>query len=343
MPARPRTSHADCRRRGFTLTEILIVTAIIAILAGLVLVGVNHAQIASRITRARSDLGLIGTALEAYKADFGSYPRFPDEVTMDTDVAGSTGGYWLEKAPDRGARLLCRTLIAPGPAGTIGANGTVGTANPGEDGADGNGFRIRRTVVTSTNPPSFGGKVYGPYLQPDKWKLSYDTTGTIFPNMQDAKLLDHAGNIILYFPARPGPVTVTGSYTFVNVINPLGSPGTSVPQPLYNQYDNSQYTQDASPNANLALLPLPDMMYILGDRNQNGQIDPGEHAVTTDPYLLWTADPNNTFGDTNTNTTGSGTYGIQPNGIDPSTKLPAVGSTCRAVCNFDVPSDLLKR
>ena len=261
---------------------------------------------------------------------------------MEADIAGNVGGGWLEKAPDRGARLLCRTLISPGPAGTAAVLTTQ--SDFGADGADGPGFRIRRNLVTNATTPTLSGKVYGPYLVPDKWKLLYDTTGgsaTGFYNMQDAKLLDHAGNPVLYFPARPGVASVTGTDQFVNDVNPKSSPGRSIPTPLYNEYDNSQYVGDVSPNPNINLLPLTDMQFILGDRNLNGQIDPTEHTVTSEPYLLWTADPNETFGDTTTNQTGSATYGIQPKGLNADGTLPA-GSACRAVCNFDLPADLVK-
>ena len=68
--------------RGFTLIEILIVVAIIAILAGSVLVGFGPAQRQGRDTRRISDLRQVQNALGLYYAKCGYYPG--------TTQAGST-------------------------------------------------------------------------------------------------------------------------------------------------------------------------------------------------------------------------------------------------------------
>ncbi len=60
--------------RGFTLIEILIVVAIIAILAGSVLVGFGPAQRQGRDTRRISDLRQVQNALGLYYAKCGYYP-----------------------------------------------------------------------------------------------------------------------------------------------------------------------------------------------------------------------------------------------------------------------------
>ena len=60
--------------RGFTLIEILIVVAIIAILASSVLVGFGPAQRQGRDSRRISDLRQVQNALELYYAKCGYYP-----------------------------------------------------------------------------------------------------------------------------------------------------------------------------------------------------------------------------------------------------------------------------
>ncbi len=60
--------------RGFTLIEILIVVAIIAILASSVLVGFGPAQKQGRDARRVSDLRQVQNALELYYAKCGYYP-----------------------------------------------------------------------------------------------------------------------------------------------------------------------------------------------------------------------------------------------------------------------------
>jgi len=62
------------QRRGFTLIEILIVVAIIAILASVVLVGLGPTQQQGRDARRLSDLREAQTALELYYNKNGVYP-----------------------------------------------------------------------------------------------------------------------------------------------------------------------------------------------------------------------------------------------------------------------------
>jgi prepilin-type N-terminal cleavage/methylation domain-containing protein len=61
-------------RKGFTLIEILIVVAIIAILASVVLVGLGPTQQAGRDARRISDLAEAQNGLELYYNKCGIYP-----------------------------------------------------------------------------------------------------------------------------------------------------------------------------------------------------------------------------------------------------------------------------
>ncbi len=62
------------RNRGFTLVEIVIVVAIIAVLATIVLMAVNQARAKSRDGARVSDLKQIELALALYREQSGSYP-----------------------------------------------------------------------------------------------------------------------------------------------------------------------------------------------------------------------------------------------------------------------------
>lgn len=61
--------------RAFTLIELLIVVAIIAILAAIAVPNFLEAQVRSKVARTHSDLRSLATALEAYRVDNNSYPR----------------------------------------------------------------------------------------------------------------------------------------------------------------------------------------------------------------------------------------------------------------------------
>ena len=61
-------------RKGFTLIEILIVVAIIAILASVVIVGLGPTQQAGRDARRLADLHEIQNAIELYYNKCGFYP-----------------------------------------------------------------------------------------------------------------------------------------------------------------------------------------------------------------------------------------------------------------------------
>ena len=60
--------------RGFTLIELLIVVAIIAILAAIAIPNFLAAQTRSKVSRVRSELRSMATAIEAYNVDNTSYP-----------------------------------------------------------------------------------------------------------------------------------------------------------------------------------------------------------------------------------------------------------------------------
>ncbi len=68
-----RTSRAS-RGRAFTLIELLIVVAIIAILAAIAVPNFLEAQVRAKVSRARNDLRTVATALEAYHVDHNTYP-----------------------------------------------------------------------------------------------------------------------------------------------------------------------------------------------------------------------------------------------------------------------------
>jgi len=66
------------RSHGFTLIELLIVVAIIAILAAIAVPNFLEAQTRAKVSRVRSDMRTLATALEAYFVDNNHYPYYDD-------------------------------------------------------------------------------------------------------------------------------------------------------------------------------------------------------------------------------------------------------------------------
>ncbi|MBN1477342.1 prepilin-type N-terminal cleavage/methylation domain-containing protein, partial [Candidatus Sumerlaeota bacterium] len=62
------------RHRAFTLIELLIVVAIIAILAAIAVPNFLEAQTRAKVSRVKADIRSVATALEAYIVDYNMYP-----------------------------------------------------------------------------------------------------------------------------------------------------------------------------------------------------------------------------------------------------------------------------
>jgi type II secretion system protein G len=69
------------KKAAFTLIELLIVVAIIAILAAIAVPNFLEAQVRSKVSRVKSDMRSMATGIESYAVDQGQYPSRKAAVT----------------------------------------------------------------------------------------------------------------------------------------------------------------------------------------------------------------------------------------------------------------------
>lgn len=135
------------RNLGFTLLEMIIVVAIIAILATVVVVNTSGRVEEARISKVKADLDGLETALNMYKLDNFSYPSTEQGLKALAQRPGGapearnwrTGGYVKRLPNDPWDRPY--QYLNPGRHGAIdvfslGADGALG--GEGEDADVGN-------------------------------------------------------------------------------------------------------------------------------------------------------------------------------------------------------------
>jgi type II secretion system protein G len=86
-------------RSAFTLIELLIVVAIIAILAAIAVPNFLEAQVRAKISRVRGDMRSVATALESYMSDNGTYVNDSDEALDDLAASHKQHGLQLLTTP----------------------------------------------------------------------------------------------------------------------------------------------------------------------------------------------------------------------------------------------------
>lgn len=97
-------AHPRVSRGGFTLLEIIVVIIVLALLAGLVAPQIFGRLTEARGTTARTQIELLGTALDNYRLDNGAYPTTEQglqalrEKPARAPVPGNWRGPYIRKA-----------------------------------------------------------------------------------------------------------------------------------------------------------------------------------------------------------------------------------------------------
>ena len=322
------------RRSAFTLIEMLVVVGIIVLLVGIAAPLLYKAYKSATVARTKADLAAISTALEAYKADHGDYPRVsvpesgaailgkalmgpgdrvhfnpPTSMTVSNLPPGYSAGSQykpgdiIQSGTDSSPLAFENLYVcvrectgqAPPAVGPIKYNVYWTQVSP-FDGADGPGFRVRPDINRVAQ-----GKPVGPYLNAGRIPMR----GLVF--------LDAAGNPILYFPvnnaktdkAIASTLTTQGGYL---TVFPYANPQTASSQSTFSIRDNlSSFRRDGETDYANATKRIAGMLGDLGTSTTadtsapapDGAITNGtiiEKAVEVNNYLLWTAGTDAMFG-----------------------------------------------
>ena len=134
-------------RRAFTLIELLIVVAIIAILAAIAVPNFLEAQVRSKVSRMKADLRTLATAVESYMVDHNKYPPAPAPWPPDF-IPTQEAKTWLMTTPVAYINSIPKDIFSPDNTQHSAAGGHWLTFSNGPD-----------LVFSPGPPPTYSGVI----------------------------------------------------------------------------------------------------------------------------------------------------------------------------------------
>ncbi len=113
-------------QRGFTLVELMVVVAIVALLAAIVIPNYVHARAQAAVSQSEANLKEIATALELYYTDHETYPA---TGAVTPAIFGGAGNPYLSSTPTNA--LGRQEYVYTFTAATDGTPATYTVADPG--------------------------------------------------------------------------------------------------------------------------------------------------------------------------------------------------------------------